>query len=78
MTSQFQNFIGKNYFKQDTNDDLRKAALHARVSINLKVKGDVIEGTDIPFPDFQDIDVESSRLTVTIDPSGIILSLKRG
>ena len=78
MKTSFQRFIGKNYFDKKTGDDLEAAAHAAHLSINLKVKGDVVEGTNIPFPDFQDIDVDNSRLTVTINASGDILTIKRG
>jgi hypothetical protein len=78
MKINFQNFIGRNYFDQKTSNDLEAAAHSAHLSINLKVKGDVVEGTDIPFPDFQDIDVDNSRLTVTVNASGTILTIKRG
>jgi hypothetical protein len=77
MKTNFHSFIGQNYFNQKTKSDLEAAANAAHLSINLKVKGDVVEGTDIPFPDFKDIDVEDNRLTVTIDVYGTIQTIKR-
>jgi hypothetical protein len=73
-----QSFIGKNYFNENTREELETAARSAHLSVNLKVKGDVVEGTNIPFPDFKDIDVDDGRLTVTIEAAGTILSIKRG
>jgi hypothetical protein len=74
--SDIKQFIGKNWFEHKHH--VEKHARARGLSTNLKVHGDVIEGTNKPLKDFVDICADDSRLTITICPKGKILALKVG
>lgn len=72
----YSTYIGKNWF--ELRDTINAKAAGDGLSTNLKVKGDVIEGSNIPLKDFTDIMAGGDRLTITIEPKGKILTIKRG
>jgi hypothetical protein len=71
-----KHYIGRNWFEHK--EALAKHAHAKGLSTNLKVYGDLIEGTNKPLKDFADICTDDQRLTITICPKGQILKIKIG